>query len=140
MDGSFILGVVLTILAGISLAVQSGVNATLGSSTGSKPFASAFSFAVGMAVCLIYLLIDTTTLKHQLPSAAGVACESQLLQRAQQAAVAMHVCQRVRPRSFGIGLATVRTAMLLPSYIASWSFVQYCGSHISTWLVYTMSG
>jgi hypothetical protein len=84
MDGSYILGVVLTILGGVALAVQSGVNATLGSTTGSKPFASAFSFAMGMAVCLIYLLIDTTGLKHQLPSAAGIACESQLLRRLQR--------------------------------------------------------
>jgi hypothetical protein len=89
MDGSYILGVVLTILGGVALAVQSGVNATLGSTTGSKPFASAFSFAMGTAVCLIYLLIDTTGLKHQLPSAAGIACESQLLRRMQQAAATM---------------------------------------------------
>jgi uncharacterized membrane protein YdcZ (DUF606 family) len=75
MDGTYALGVVLTILGGVALAVQSGVNATLGSTTGSKPFASAFSFFMGMCVCLIYLLVDTTGLKHPLPSAAGITCE-----------------------------------------------------------------
>ncbi|WIA34631.1 hypothetical protein OEZ86_012948 [Tetradesmus obliquus] len=28
---------------------------------------------MGMCVCLIYLLVDTTGLKHQLPSAAGIS-------------------------------------------------------------------
>lgn len=84
MDGTYALGIVLTILGGVALAVQSGVNATLGSTTGSKPFASAFSFAMGMCVCLIYLLVDTTGLKHQLPSAAGISCESWLLRSAQR--------------------------------------------------------
>lgn len=72
MDATYILGVILTILGGIALAVQSGVNASLGSSTGSKPFASVISFAMGTAICLLYLLIDTAGLKHQLPSAAGI--------------------------------------------------------------------
>jgi hypothetical protein len=46
---------------------------------------------MGMAVCLIYLLIDTAGLKHQLPSAAGIACESQVLRSMQHAAAAMHL-------------------------------------------------
>eukprot|EP00879_Flechtneria_rotunda_P012564 GHRR01013119.1.p1 GENE.GHRR01013119.1~~GHRR01013119.1.p1 ORF type:complete len:234 (+),score=52.55 GHRR01013119.1:190-891(+) len=73
MDATYVLGIILAIVAGIFLAVQSGTNATLGNTSGSKAFASVVSFGVGAVACLLYFLVDTVGLKHPLPSAAGVA-------------------------------------------------------------------
>eukprot|EP00878_Enallax_costatus_P013178 GHUV01013775.1.p1 GENE.GHUV01013775.1~~GHUV01013775.1.p1 ORF type:complete len:232 (+),score=45.94 GHUV01013775.1:613-1308(+) len=72
MDGTYILGVILTIVGGIALAVQSGVNSSLGIGSGSKPFSSVVSFATGLLVCVLYFIVDTQGLHHQLPSAAGI--------------------------------------------------------------------
>jgi transporter family-2 protein len=72
MDGAYALGVVLTIIGGIALAVQSGINSTLGIASGSKAFSSVISFGMGVVVCLIYFAIDTQGLHHPLLSAAGI--------------------------------------------------------------------
>lgn len=76
MDGTFVLGIILTIIGGIALAFQSGTNSTLGIVSGSKPFSSAVSFGVGFLICLIYFAIDIQGLHHQLPSVAGIRCKS----------------------------------------------------------------
>ncbi len=71
-----IVGLVLAALGGIALAVQAGVNSTLGRNVG-KGLAGIISFGSGLVFLLIYFLITTYAAKAQGPTVAGfkgVAC------------------------------------------------------------------
>jgi uncharacterized membrane protein YdcZ (DUF606 family) len=52
---------------GILIALQSGINATLGAYAG-QAFASVMSFVTGLVLCLAYFAADVTVLGTPLPS------------------------------------------------------------------------
>ncbi|KAL0053780.1 hypothetical protein WJX82_010726 [Trebouxia sp. C0006] len=65
-----IVGIVLAALGGIALAVQAGVNSSLGRNVG-KGLAGIISFSSGLFFLLIYFLISTYGAKAQGPTVAG---------------------------------------------------------------------
>jgi uncharacterized membrane protein YdcZ (DUF606 family) len=75
MDGTYVLGVILVIIGGVSLAVQSGVNASLAKAAESRAFASVVSFALGLLVCVLFFVIDSFAVQKQLPSANSIKSE-----------------------------------------------------------------
>lgn len=77
-----IVGIVLAALGGIALAVQAGVNSSLGRNVG-KGLAGIVSFGSGLFFLLIYFLISTYAAKAQGPTVAGFRGDLLLLQGCQ---------------------------------------------------------
>lgn len=65
-----IVGIVLAALGGTALAVQAGVNSSLGRHVG-KGLAGIISFGSGLVFLVIYFLISTYAAKAQGPTASG---------------------------------------------------------------------
>jgi hypothetical protein len=63
----YALGVIFVILSGITMALQPGANASLGRAAGSRGFASVISFVTGLAVCVIFMLVESAALQKPLP-------------------------------------------------------------------------
>ena len=83
-----IVGLVLAALGGIALAVQAGVNSSLGRNVG-KGLAGIISFSSGLFFLLIYFLISTYGAKAQGPTVAGFRGD----------VLVLHGCQYHRKRS-----------------------------------------
>ncbi|KAI8475896.1 MAG: hypothetical protein J3K34DRAFT_517058 [Monoraphidium minutum] len=65
------LGFLFAAASGVCIAVQSGVNATLGAH-GGQAFASVISFATGLVCCLVFFAIDVAGRGTPLPTAASL--------------------------------------------------------------------
>lgn len=70
MSSKIALGYVCAALSGVGMAVQSGVNATLGANTG-QAFASIVSFSTGLVVTFLFFAIDVGALGAAAPTAAA---------------------------------------------------------------------
>ncbi|GIL78287.1 hypothetical protein Vretimale_7644, partial [Volvox reticuliferus] len=72
VNSAYIAGCICAITAGVFLATQSGINSTLGSLTG-RSFAAVVSFVVGLAVLIVFWLVDVYGVGNKGPNRQSVA-------------------------------------------------------------------
>ena len=74
----YVLGICFTVFSGMSMALQTGVNATLARHSGSKGFAATISFITGCVCSVIFMLIESAALRSALPTPQAITSEQQV--------------------------------------------------------------
>ncbi len=112
-----IVGVVLAALGGIALAVQAGVNSSLGRNVG-KGLAGIISFGSGLLFLLIYFLISTYAAKAQGPTVSGFRGD----------VLVLHACQDQHKKSRPCQVSLLcRNTVVLIHWGLSWGLLcNYC--------------